>query len=226
MHISFTKNIYKFLALQLSMKAKLIQEYIQYTLEHNQTPQSVYLFAKSVDLSEQEFYNHFSGLESLESEIYQTWFEDAMNKCTASSPWDDYSAREKLLAVFYTFIESLKANRSFVKFLKDRDFKSLPKWPDYLNGLHTSFLEHIKPILTDGITTQEIAERKYLDGKYADGLWINFLFVLKFWIDDTSPSFEKTDAAIEKSVNLAVDLMGKSALDAALDFGKFLFQNK
>jgi AcrR family transcriptional regulator len=208
------------------MKAKLIQEYIQYTLEHNQTPQSVYLFAKSVDLSEQEFYNHFSGLESLESEIYQTWFEDAMNKCTASSPWDDYSAREKLLAVFYTFIESLKANRSFVKFLKDRDFKSLPKWPDYLNGLHTSFLEHIKPILTDGITTQEIAERKYLDGKYADGLWINFLFVLKFWIDDTSPAFEKTDAAIEKSVNLAVDLMGKSALDAALDFGKFLFQNK
>ena len=51
------------------MKAKLIQEYIQYTLEHNKTPQSVYLFAKSVDLSEQEFYNHFSGLESLESEI-------------------------------------------------------------------------------------------------------------------------------------------------------------
>jgi hypothetical protein len=33
-------------------------------------------------------------------------------------------------------------------------------------------------------------------------------------------------AAIEKSVNLAMDLMGKSPLDAALDFGKFLFQNK
>ena len=208
------------------MKTKLIQEYIQYTIEHNKTPQSVYLFAKSVGMSEQEFYTHFSGLELLESEIYQTWFEDAMNKCTTSSPWDDYSSREKILAVFYTFIEGLKANRSFVKFLKDRDFKSLPKWPAYLNGLHTSFLEHIKPILTEGITTQEIAERKYLDGKYADGLWINLLFVLKFWIDDTSPAFEKTDAAIEKSVNLAVDLMGKSALDAALDFGKFLFQNK
>jgi ubiquinone biosynthesis protein COQ9 len=49
---------------------------------------------------------------------------------------------------------------------------------------------------------------------------------LKFWIDDTSNAFEKTDAAIEKSVNLAMDLMGKSPLDAALDFGKFLFQNK
>jgi hypothetical protein len=45
-------------------------------------------------------------------------------------------------------------------------------------------------------------------------------------MDDTSNAFEKTDAAIEKSVNLAMDLMGKSPLDAALDFGKFLFQNK
>lgn len=208
------------------MKAKLIQEYIHYTLEHNNTPQSVYLFAKSVGISEQEFYNHFSGLETLESEIYQTWFEEAMNKFTTSSPWNDYSAREKVLAVFYTFIESLKPNRSFVKFLKERDFKSLPKWPAYLNGLHHSFMDHVKPILNDGIASTEIAERKYIDTKYADGLWLNFLFVLKFWIDDTSPSFEKTDAAIEKSVNLAVDLMGKSALDAALDFGKFLFQNK
>lgn len=208
------------------MKAKLIQEYIHYTLEHNNTPQSVYLFAKSVGISEQEFYNHFSGLETLEGEIYQTWFEEAMNKCTTSSPWNDYSAREKVLAVFYTFIETLKPNRSFVKFLKERDFKSLPKWPAYLNGLHHSFMNHVKPILNDGIASTEIAERKYIDTKYADGLWLNFLFVLKFWIDDTSPAFEKTDAAIEKSVNLAVDLMGKSALDAALDFGKFLFQNK
>lgn len=208
------------------MKAKLIQEYIHYTLEHNNTPQSVYLFAKSVGISEQEFYNHFSGLETLESEIYQTWFEEAMNKCTTSSPWNDYSAREKVLALFYTFIESLKPNRSFAKFLKERDFKSLPKWPAYLNGLHHSFMNHVKPILNDGIASTEIAERKYIDTKYADGLWLNFLFVLKFWIEDTSPAFEKTDAAIEKSVNLAVDLMGKSALDAALDFGKFLFQNK
>ena len=78
----------------------------------------------------------------------------------------------------------------------------------------------------DGINKQELAERKYIDGKYVDGLWLNFLFVIKFWVDDNSPAFEKTDAAIEKSVNLALDLMGKSPLDAAFDFGKFLFQNK
>ena len=40
-----------------------------------------------------------------------------------------------------------------------------------------------------------------------------------------SKSFEKTDAAIEKSVNLIMELMGKSALDSMFDLGKFLFQN-
>jgi hypothetical protein len=84
----------------------------------------------------------------------------------------------------------------------------------------------MKPILIQGIESKELTERKYLDDKYVDGLWVNFLFVLKFWLNDTSSGFEKTDAAIEKSVNLGMDLMGKGPLDAALDFGKFLFQNR
>lgn len=208
------------------MKTKLIQAYIQYTLDQNSTPQSVYLFAKHLDMLEQDFYSYFASLESLESHIYQTWFEATMQQCSQSEPWNTYSAREKVLSVFYTFMENLKSNRSFVQFLKQRDWKPSLQWPAYLKGLHQSFLTHIQPILSEGIAANEIEERKFIDSKYAEGLWLNFLFVLKFWIDDTSNAFEKTDAAIEKSVNLAMDLMGKSPLDAALDFGKFLFQNK
>ena len=47
-----------------------------------------------------------------------------------------------------------------------------------------------------------------------------------FWKEDNSPGFEKTDAAIEKSVNLAFDLIGKGAVDSAIDFAKFMYQNK
>ncbi|AMS27641.1 hypothetical protein AEM51_12055 [Bacteroidetes bacterium UKL13-3] len=208
------------------MKATLIQQYITHTLEHNQTPTSVYQFAKAAGMEEQAFYNYFSGLEALEMSIYEQWFSEAYIQCAASEPWNGYSAREKVLAVFYTFIETLKPNRSFVKFLKDRDFKALPKWPSYLNTLREVFIDKMKSIIHEGLDSKELAERKYIDEKYVDGLWINFLFILKFWIEDTSNGFEKTDAAIEKSVNLAMDLMGKSALDAALDFGKFLFQNR
>jgi len=55
---------------------------------------------------------------------------------------------------------------------------------------------------------------------------LQLLFVIGFWIKDDSIAFEKTDAAIEKAVNLSFDLMGKGPLDAMLDFGKFLYQNK
>jgi hypothetical protein len=51
-------------------------------------------------------------------------------------------------------------------------------------------------------------------------------FLLLFWRDDESAGFEKTDAAIEKSVNLAFDLIGKGAVDSAFDFAKFLYQAK
>ena len=59
-----------------------------------------------------------------------------------------------------------------------------------------------------------------------EALWMQVGFVFRYWVEDRSPRFEKTDAAIEKSVNLAFDLMGKSALDSFLDFAKFLYQHK
>lgn len=41
---------------------------------------------------------------------------------------------------------------------------------------------------------------------FAEAVWIQFLFLLKFWANDNSPAFESTDVAIEKSVNTAFDV--------------------
>jgi len=49
---------------------------------------------------------------------------------------------------------------------------------------------------------------------------------MNFWKNDDSKSFENTDAAVEKSVNLSLDLIEKGPLDSMLDFAKFLYQNK
>lgn len=207
-----------------NMKSKLISDYIAFTLEHNEAPKSVYLFAKHIGITEKEFYDYFSSTASIEMEIYREIFDTTFDACASSEVWGSYSAREKALSVFYAFIESLKANRSFFNYLHDRDFKKLPKWPAYLTTLHESFQSKFGDIISSGMDTQEISSRKFIDEKYVDGLWLNLLFVLKFWIEDHSERFEKTDAAIEKSVNLAFDLMSKSAIDTALDFTKFLFQ--
>ena len=49
---------------------------------------------------------------------------------------------------------------------------------------------------------------------------------MKFWIDDTSPSFEKTDIFIEKSINTSFDILDVAPIKSIIDFGKFIFKEK
>ncbi len=81
-------------------------------------------------------------------------------------------------------------------------------------------------MVEEGISGQEISSRSRLSDTYDRLFWYQFLFLLNFWKKDRSKAFEKTDAAIEKSVNLSFDLIEKNAIDSALDFGKFMFQNR
>jgi hypothetical protein len=52
------------------------------------------------------------------------------------------------------------------------------------------------------------------------------LVTLKFWLDDTSASFEKTDIFIEKSIKVSFDVIDTTPLKSIIDFGKFLFKEK
>ena len=82
-----------------------------------------------------------------------------------------------------------------------------------------SFKEWITSVLNEGKSSGEIAKRPYLDQRYDMIFWMHFVFVLQFWVHDESIGFEKTDAAIEKSVNLAFDLIavGGGALNDLAD---------
>jgi hypothetical protein len=208
------------------MKTKLMDLYISQTLDANKTPESVYLFAKSAGIAESEFYNEFSSLESLETEIFAEWWNKTTEQAGSTEVFNTYSAREKVLSLFFMWIENLKANRSFVNFLYKRDHHFPPKMPAYIKPLKEAFSNSIKPILSTAIDTNEVVDRKYLSDKYVDALWLNFIFITNFWMKDHSKAFEKTDEAIERSINLSFDMLGKSPLDSALEFGKFLFQNR
>ena len=59
---------------------------------------------------------------------------------------------------------------------------------------------------------------------FSEGAWLQFMFLLNFWRLDDSASFEKTDVAIEKSVNTIFDVFDNTPLENILDFGKFLYK--
>jgi len=68
--------------------------------------------------------------------------------------------------------------------------------------------------------------RKLQNRSLKESAWLQLLITIKFWLDDSSSSFEKTDLFIEKSVRASFDLIDTTPLKSIIDFGKFLYKEK
>lgn len=198
------------------------QSYKEYVLNHGH-PSSVFIFCKEIGISESTFYEHFGSFEGVERSIWLDYISKTKAGLESDQSFEGFTSREKILAFYYGLAEVLKNDRSFVLYqLKGREKQF--KIPTFLKGFKNAFDEWIKSVIVSGVVTGEIARRPQLDERYHILFWAHLMFILQFWLNDDSANFENTDAAIEKSVNLAFDLIGKGVLDNAIDFGKFLFQ--
>ncbi|MCU0419913.1 MAG: TetR family transcriptional regulator C-terminal domain-containing protein [Cyclobacteriaceae bacterium] len=198
--------------------------YRKYVLTHGKQPASVFVFCEELGMTEEEFYAQFGSFEALEKAIWTEYVTTVRERLLADENYAAFSAREKILSFYFTLAELLKADRSFV-LLQLKAWKNPAQLPVFLKGFKGVFDEWINGVITQGIQNGEVAKRPLLDQRYDGLFWLHLMFILQFWSHDESANFEKTDAAIEKSVNLAFDLIGKGILDNALDFGKFLYQS-
>jgi hypothetical protein len=205
-------------------KSTIKKKFIEYILENGEKPKSVFSFSKSLKISESEFYNIYPSFEAIESDFWLGSFTEIIYKLEKDDTYIKYSAKEKLLALYFMWISKLKENRSYVFSFRNEFTKSVNPADKSFEKLKESFLNYSDSILSEGILNKEVAERKYISDKYKYGLWIQTIFILNYWINDSSDNFEMTDAAIEKSVNLAFKLISDNALDSMIDFGKFIFQ--
>ncbi|MCS7018864.1 MAG: TetR family transcriptional regulator C-terminal domain-containing protein [Cytophagales bacterium] len=202
------------------------KEYIRYLLNHGKRPASVFAFMQSINMEEKTFYEHYASFDALEAAIWGDAFNDTVAKLQNDNVYDQYNAREKMLAMYYGYVETLKNIRSFAqKTYAQRNTveRRLCGKPDLLADLKKNFDDFVKKIINDAIYTGEIVDRPFLTDRYAQLLWWQMEFIINFWIQDNSRGFEKTDAAIEKAVNLAFDLLGKNIADTTVDFIKFVF---
>ncbi|WP_213523933.1 TetR family transcriptional regulator C-terminal domain-containing protein [Nonlabens sp.] len=206
-------------------KHDIITAYMDYVLEHEKTPKSVYKFAKDNNMSEQEFYQFFGSFDSLRKDIWNTFFTMTMDVAHKNEEYAHFSNREKMLTFFYTFFELLTLNRSYVLYtLKENQY--MMNKMDQLKGLR----KHVKNFSKDLIMQRNEDKSNILlersETIYSEGAWIQMLFLMKFWMEDNSAGFEKTDMAIEKSVNTIFDVFDNTPLDAVFDFGKFLWKER
>jgi len=198
---------------------------MDYYLINNEAPKSVYQFAKLNNFNEKDFYIYFGNFMAIEQYIFISFYEQSKTLLEKSEDYASFDARNKLLSFYFTFFELLSANRSFVLLLLKDDYKP---W-NTMASLAPFKKEYIKFIKDLNIETLELKEEKlekFQEKSMQQSSWMQLLITLKFWVDDVSPSFEKTDVFIEKSINTSFDLLDVKPLKSIIDLGKFIFHEK
>jgi hypothetical protein len=207
------------------LEVKVKSMYMESVLTRGSRPVSVYKFCLDLGIKEEDFYNLFGSFEGLENHIWKGFINKTISRLKSDKAFQTFTAREKILAFYFTLMEELKSNRSYVLFQLEHSHK-FELVPHYIRGFKAEFETFFDSLLNQAKGNGEVANRPILDRRYPQLFWFHLGFILLFWKEDSSAGFEKTDAAIEKSVNLAFDLIGKGAVDSAIDFGKFLYQTK
>jgi len=199
--------------------------YVDYLLTQGKQPTSVYKFCLDLGFKEEVFYSSFGSFDAIEKDIWTGFITKTVDRLKADKAFHGFTSREKILSFYYALLEELKNNRSFA-IQQLFSFRKPEITPSYLKDFKKVFEDFISHALNQGKASGEVSQRPYLDRIYPQLFWMHLGFILLFWREDDSAAFEQTDAAVEKSVNLAFDLIGKGAIDTAFDFAKFLYQSK
>lgn len=204
---------------------QIISIYMQTVLTEERVPSSVFKFCKENNFNEAEFYSFFGSFEGIRKEIWNSFFNQTVNLIHNESSYMSFSNREKILTFYYTFFEILTLNRSYVLFAL-QEHRDMIRNLNQLRGLRTHVKEFASDLIEQKNETQNVKFLKKSPQVLSEGVWLQTLFLLKYWMDDDSADFENTDLAIEKSVRAIFDLFDSSPLESVLDFGKFIWKEK
>jgi hypothetical protein len=203
----------------------IISWYMDYVLEHNHQPKTVYAFAKANNFDEQMFYDFFGSFDAVEKHVFSAFHHNTVRVIESSDDYPNYEPRHKLLSYYFTFFENLTANRSYVKFALDQHKTNL-KAMELLKDLKREFTGYIERLGIDLIDIKQEQIDRVQQRGLKETAWLQLLLTIKFWLDDTSPAFEKTDIYIEKSVNTSFDVLDVAPVRSLINFGKFIFKEK
>ena len=206
-------------------KEDIISNFMEYVLLNNKKPDSVYSFSKQYNFNEEDYYKFYGNFSALEQSIFKVFYEKTINLLEKNNEYQNYSSRDKMLSFYYSFFELLTANRSYVVYALGSPTKNLKKI-DTLKKLKKSFSNYIDKLDITLLETNQETLDKIQNKTLKESAWFQLLLTIKYWLEDTSPSFERTDIFIEKAVNTSFDLINIKPLKSVLDLGKFLYKDK
>lgn len=207
------------------IKNQIVDRFTEYVLKHGKYPKSVYAFAEEIEIKEADFYKYFGAFESIETYVFTSFFDNAISLLEKDDDYRNFQVKDKLLSFYYTFFEVLTANRSYVKATLGNQ-KDMLKNLKVLSDFRETYRNYIHTLGIPSLDLKQETLEKLQEKGLFEMAWNQLLITIKFWLDDTSVNFEKTDIFIEKSINTSFELMNIKPIESLIDLGKFLVKEK
>ena len=206
-------------------KDQILTHYLGYLESVQKAPGWVYKFTDATAVNKDDFYLYFEDITDLETQIWLQQIEATLEVLSNDPGYPNYTAREKLLAFYFTLVEILNDQSQALGLMLNRSL--IPGTaPAALTDFKQSFLRFAQELIQTGLGTSEVENRPLVTSYYGRALWLQCLFLLRFWKNDQSPQRTATDEAVERSVNLLFDLAGHTPVDSAVGFTRFVYRNK
>ncbi len=209
----------------MKIPSELSQAYYEHLVSQGKRPQSVASFCLTWGLTEADFYEQYGSFSAIEGEFILQYFITTIDQLESDPDYLSYDVGTKLLSVYFTWLAVMGEHRSFIKVVDRLAKPQLLGLPAYLVPVKEEFMDFVRRLLKQGLQSGELSDRWVLSRYYKNLLWTNARFVLDYWLHDQSKSFERSDAAIEKSARFALDLIRPNAFDSGIDLVRFLVQN-
>ena len=206
-------------------KLDILTLYMDLVSETKNRPDDVDSFCEEVKLDANNFYEHFKSLKKVEKTIFNELFKNSLDVLNESEEFLSFDGKNKLLSLYFTFFENLNLNRTYVEVVL-KGCKNQLKTYKTFSSLKKSFIQFIDGLqLTESILPIDGLE-KFQSNIISQSAWLQLLITIKFWLEDSSESYEKTDIFIEKSINTSFELIENKFLKNVFDLGKFVYKEK
>lgn len=202
----------------------IIEKYSQYVLENEKQPKNVFSFMKEIGYKEADFYPFFNSFETIEAAIFVEFYQNTIQLLDKNEDYQNFDPKNKLLSFYFTFFEILTANRSLIMYLLKNQHNKL-KLIKKLIPLKKKYAEYVESLAIQPMDLNFNNAEKIMQKSVQEISWSQLLFTLNYWMNDSSPSFEKTDVLIEKSITTGFEFLNSKPLENIIDLGKFLVKD-
>ena len=142
-------------------------------------------------------------METLMTADWNSIFTKTLQTCNNDEQFIQYSAREKMLAFVFTFLQNINIkDTALIASLNDTKFPFLQK--SSLQTIKNDFTLFTDELLLEANNSGEVQTRIFVSKYYSTVLWNSFVTILYFWKNDKSENKENTDVMVEKTIHFKI----------------------